>query len=283
MKTAPAVRPALPRPESFRGVRTAFAATALALAAMLPATGFASTPAPTTSASSGPTAVPATVLPAAKPAVAPAAKPAVAPASVRRQGPAPQTRPAQPAETSGSCLESILAMETEFGIPRGLLLGIALVESGRGGYPAPFALNIRGRAIYAKNEADAARYLRDPQGRLRGGVMAGCMQLSLSHHKNSFRPVEKIVEPRSNVRFAARYLVRLRGETGSWAGAVARYNGGTNGKGRLYQCKVLSQLTALGAPSADLFDASRCKPAGKPVIAEATRRAFDAVNAKPLS
>lgn len=245
MKTARTICAARPRPDSNRFVRLSSLLVALAVTALMPTPGNAQT-------------APGTAVPRTKPVAVPAAKP-------------------------DGCLDSILVAEAELGIPRGLLLGISLVESGSSGFPAPFALNVGGKAIYAKSEAEAARYLRDPQGRLRSGVMAGCMQLSLSHHKNSFRPVEKIVDPQSNVRFAARYLVRLRAETGSWAGAVARYNGGTKGKGRIYQCKVHSKLAALGAESAGLIDASRCKRTEAPVIADSTRRAFEKATAKPLS
>lgn len=286
LKTARAISAARPRPESgtgsaFFSLRTLAAAVSLAaFALVLPSYGAKAATPPTETVITG---VPAGMIPTAKPSAKPPGKPAQTPVTARRGAQVPPAPSAPVGESPDSCLDSILAAETEHGIPRGLLLGIALVESGRGGYPAPFALSIRGKAVYAKSEAEAARYLRDPQGKLRGGVMAGCMQLSLSHHKNSFRPVDRIVNPQANVRFAARYLVQLRADTGSWAGAVARYNGGTNGKGRLYQCKVHRQLTALGAASADLFDATRCKPGAAPQIAEVTRRAFDRANAKPVS
>lgn len=198
--------------------------------------------------------------------VVPVGKPAV-----------PAAQPPKPA----SCLSSILEAEADLGIPRGILLSIALVESGQSGYPAPFALNVAGRAVFARSEVDAARYLRDPQGRLRSGVMAGCMQLSLSHHRDGFRPVEKIVDPQANVRYAAVYLVRLRGETGSWAAAVARYNGGSGDRGRQYQCKVHGYLQALKAESATLIDGTRCRSTELPRIADKTRQAFEA--AKSLS
>ena len=179
-----------------------------------------------------------------------------------------------PAARAG-CLEHLGPAEKQNGIPRGLLMAIALVESGSGGNPTPYALNINGRAIMAKTAADAAKYLRDPQGRLRTSATAGCMQLSVSHHKNAFRPVEKIMEPKENVYYAARYLARLRTETGSWAGAVARYNGGTGKLGKLYQCKVQRALVGLGADSVKLIDGTNCSQTKVPHIAPNTRRAFE--------
>lgn len=175
---------------------------------------------------------------------------------------------------AGSCVEHIVKAEAEFKIPRGLLMAVSLVESGQGGYPAPYAVNVRGRAVYPKSEADAARQLRDGKGKLRGSVFAGCMQLSVTHHKAAFSPVEKIVNPEQNVRYAARYLVQLRKESGSWAGAVARYNGASSKKAQVYQCKVRRQLASLGADAVNLFDAKACGTGKSPAIAPKTRRAY---------
>ncbi|HYC02864.1 MAG TPA: transglycosylase SLT domain-containing protein [Azospirillaceae bacterium] len=173
------------------------------------------------------------------------------------------------------CLEHLGPAEKQNNIPRGLLMAIALVESGSGGNPSPYALNIKGQPIMAKTAADAAKFLRDPQGRLRTNATAGCMQLSVSHHKNAFRPVEKIMEPKENVYYAARYLARLRTETGSWAAAVARYNGGSGKLGKLYQCKVQRALVGLGADSVKLIDGTNCTQTKVPHIAPKTRRAFE--------
>ena len=119
--------------------------------------------------------------------------------------------------------------------------------------------------------------MRDNKGNLRGNVYAGCMQLSLAHHKQAFRPVERIVNPEANVRYAARYLVTLRQETGSWAAAVTRYNGSSGTKAAAYQCKIKNQLVSLGAEaSAALISApGNCDVSDPPSIGPRTRRAFD--------
>lgn len=175
------------------------------------------------------------------------------------------------------CLDHIVDAEKEFNIPKGILLAVSLVESGGGGTPSPFIMNVRGRVMFPRTEAEAATYLRDNQGNLRGNVYAGCMQLSLAHHKQAFRPVEKIVNPEANVRYAAKYLVSLRRETGSWAAAVTRYNGSSGVKAAAYQCKVKNQLVSLGAQgSADLIStAGKCDVSDPPAIGPRTRRAFE--------
>lgn len=174
------------------------------------------------------------------------------------------------------CLDHIVDAEKEFNIPKGVLMAVSLVESGGGGTPSPFIMNVRGRVVIPRTEAEAATYLRDNKGNLRGSVYAGCMQLSLAHHKQAFRPVEKIVNPEANVRYAAKYLVDLRRETGSWAAAVTRYNGSSGAKAAAYQCKIKNQLVSLGAAnSADLISTTgKCDSRNLPSIGPRTREAF---------
>lgn len=189
------------------------------------------------------------------------------------------------APAQAGCVDHIVAAEKENDIPKGLLLAVSLVESGGSGTPNPYIMNVRGRVVVPNSEAEAARYLRDSKGNLRSSVYAGCMQLSLTHHKDAFRPVEKIVNPESNVRYAAKFLVALRRETGSWAGAVARYNGASRPEAvAAYQCKVQRQLVNLGADtSAALVGSGDCAATEVPAVAPRTRRALHRVTETPVS
>lgn len=173
-----------------------------------------------------------------------------------------------------SCTDYVLEAEQKLNIPKGMLLGIALAESGGSGEPRSFLLNVRGRTIASATERDAARHLRDPKGRLRDRVYAGCMQLSVHHHQSAFNPVEKIVNPSANVLYAAQYLKRLHREVGSWAGAVGRYNGGSRNQMQAYQCKVWQLVSQLDKGSARLMESSSCRPTEVAGIAPKTRRAF---------
>ena len=57
---------------------------------------------------------------------------------------------------AASCTEHVLEAEQELSIPRGLLLSIALVESGQDGSPQPFAMNLDGKAVYSDSASEAA-------------------------------------------------------------------------------------------------------------------------------
>jgi hypothetical protein len=174
---------------------------------------------------------------------------------------------------AASCTEHVLEAEQELSIPRGLLLSIALVESGQGGSPQPFAMNLDGKTVYSDSASEAKAHLLDKDGRVRQKATVGCMQLSVQHHRANFRPVERILDPSANVWYAARYLKRLRADSGSWSVAVARYNGGSRSQQRDYTCKIYQHLESLDRNSASLLEGNRCAE-GDPAIAPETRRAF---------
>jgi len=174
------------------------------------------------------------------------------------------------------CQSHVLETEQKLDIPRGLLLSIALVESGYNGEALPYTLTSGSHTRFARSESDAAQQLRDGRGRLRSNLFVGCMQLSLRHHSAHFKPVEKIVDPKANVWYAGNYLVRLHGERGNWATAVARYNGGSRRQSAAYVCKVWSRLVQLDRDSAQTLRPSGCANSSIRTadVAPRTRRAF---------
>ncbi|AWJ91212.1 lytic transglycosylase (plasmid) [Azospirillum baldaniorum] len=178
------------------------------------------------------------------------------------------------AAQDSSCVSHAVEAERKFNIPSGLLVAIALVESGQDGAPTPFAMSVEGRPVYARNANDAARHLRDKRGQLRQNVYVGCMQISLGTHRGEFQPVERIVDPRENVYYAGRLLLRLHGEQGSWKTAVARYNGGSTRQAQNYVCKIWQHLNELDPKSAKLLESARCGDSEPTSIAPSTRRTF---------
>lgn len=174
-----------------------------------------------------------------------------------------------------SCTTAALEAEQTLDIPSGLLLAIALVETGGGGAPNALALNVGGRAVISSDPAIAKLHLRDSHGHVRANVNAGCMQLSVYYHRSEFRPVEKILDPDANVWYAAKMMARLRRDSANWAEAVARYHGGSIAQSRGYVCKVWRNLNQLSPESAKLLGAAHCSPVEQVRIAPATRQAFD--------
>lgn len=178
------------------------------------------------------------------------------------------------AAASDGCVGHAVDAEQRLNIPAGMLLAIALVESGTDGAPNPYAISADGRAIMARSTQDAARHLRDRSGKLRNNTYVGCMQLSVQVHKGQFQPLERIVDPRENVWYAGRLLVRLHGEEGSWKAALARYNGTTPRRAQAYVCKIWQNLSELDPGSAKLIESPKCDDSDRASIAPSTRRVF---------
>lgn len=182
------------------------------------------------------------------------------------------------AAASNDCVAHAAEIERELGIPAGILASIAMVESGGGGVPTPYIMNVNGRAVFAKNAADAAKRLRDKKGRLVSSAYIGCMQISLRVHKAQFDSLDDMVNPRDNVRYAGQLLVRLHQEEGNWRSAIARYNGASIRAAHGYVCKVWRYLNEFDSASARLIESNRCEEVAA-AISPRTRSSFKSAQA----
>jgi hypothetical protein len=160
-------------------------------------------------------------------------------------------------------------------IPPGLLLAMSIVESATNGDPYPYAMNVRGRAIYAPNAEDGAKRLVDRRGRVATPAAVGCLQLSVQHHRVKFGSVREMLDPQANAEYGAAYLKRHFNELGTWSAAVQRYQGGSAAQRRAYQCKVLDVLVQLDPVSAEQIADPRCRAVTPPTrVSERVQREF---------
>jgi soluble lytic murein transglycosylase-like protein len=150
-----------------------------------------------------------------------------------------------------ACQRAIAAAEPGTGLPGGLLLAIARVESGRpkpgGGIaPWPYALNGGGEGRFPPDRAAAIAEVEAFRARGVRSVDVGCMQVNLLHHPNAFPDLDAAFDPARNVAYAVRFLRELRGRTGNWAEAIAQYHSGEPGRGLSYHARVNVQRVATG-------------------------------------
>lgn len=163
--------------------------------------------------------------------------------------------PARAAPEEGAdwtaCRRAIAAVEPGSGLPPGLLLAIALVESGRRDpatgriEPWPWAMNVEGEGRLPASRAAALAELRALQARGVRSVDVGCMQVNLAHHPQAFPDLERAFDPEANVRYAAAFLRQLRARTGDWPQAIANYHSGEELRGLTYHRRVA--LARIGA------------------------------------
>jgi hypothetical protein len=171
-----------------------------------------------------------------------------------------------------ACARAIAAAERGAGIPTGLLLAIARVESGRpapqgGVAPWPWAMNAAGTPIYAETRTAALAELAALRARGVRSVDVGCMQVNLLHHPAAFADDAAAFDPVANVAYAVRFLRELHGRTGNWAEAIAQYHSQEPGRGLSYHARVRVARIAGGTLlSSPRQLAGLCAPGRRPML-----------------
>ncbi len=140
----------------------------------------------------------------------------------------------QPLEDRHACEAAIAAQQPGSGLPPGLLLAIAQVESGRW----PWAIHAEGTSQLGSSREDAVGRVRRLLARGVQSVDVGCMQINLRHHPHAFATLEEAFDPQRNVAHAIRFLRELHQRHGDWTAAVMRYHSGTPQRGEAYARRV---------------------------------------------
>ncbi len=152
-----------------------------------------------------------------------------------------------PASPRAACLEAARRAERVHGLPEGLMVAVALSESGLHAH----ALNIDGRAHFPE-DAREARALLASAGPGRS-VMAGCVQVNARVHA---RGANWPLDPVRSADWAGGLLRRWYLETGSWITALARWHGGSAPGAHRVLCRVRAKLEVAAPVSGLLREAA---------------------------
>ncbi len=133
------------------------------------------------------------------------------------------------------------------GVPEHLMSAIARVESGRRGadgqvQPWPWSINVAGVDHVFDTKDQAILAVRAFQAQGIRSIDVGCMQVNLMHHPTAFASLDQAFDPAANAAYAARFLLQLFAQSGSWAKATADYHSATPELGTPYQQKVMQVL-----------------------------------------
>lgn len=137
---------------------------------------------------------------------------------------------------------------TKYNIPIGILYAVGLTETGRKNSLQPYALNIEGKAAFMPSANAAIAKFEEAQAEGATLIDLGCMQINHHFHGSAFASVSAMLDPATNVDYAARFLKELRSREGSWTMAVARYHAGPNNNPaqKQYVCRVMENMIASG-------------------------------------
>ncbi len=146
------------------------------------------------------------------------------------------------------CEREMATASKAYNVPLGVLYAVGLTETGNKGSLQPNALNIEGRAYFAKSRADAIEKFNAATAEGKKLIDLGCMQINHYFHGEHFQSVSEMLDPHKNVDYAARFLTDLRKREGSWTLAVARYHAGPNNNPaqKRYVCAVITNMVATG-------------------------------------
>ena len=137
------------------------------------------------------------------------------------------------------CTSLIIDAEKRYNIPEGLLLAIALTESGSHGHPYPYAMNIGGRPYLAPNNETMANVINRYMSAGQNSIDVGCMQINIKYHARRFSSPYDLLDSATNVDYGARYLTELAVASNSWQDAVMTYHNKNNPSRRAwYGCQV---------------------------------------------
>lgn len=142
------------------------------------------------------------------------------------------------------CRPAIETAERRHGIPSRLLAAIARVESGRADPvtgevgPWPWTINVEGQGFYFDTKAQAIAAVNAWRARGSRSIDVGCTQVNMVHHPDAFPSLEMAFDPATNADYAARFLIKLRGQTGNWEKATAWYHSAIPELGEAYQRRV---------------------------------------------
>jgi hypothetical protein len=155
-------------------------------------------------------------------------------------------------DPSRLCEVAIAKAEAQFSLPSGLLLAIALVESGRleprSGRirPWPWSINAAGQGVFFESAAEAVQAVRGLQKQGVVSIDIGCLQVNQMFHP-VFASLPDAFDPEENAAYAAGFLRQLYAETGSWSVAAGLYHSRTPVLAASYRQAVAVRLTNSGA------------------------------------
>ncbi len=146
-------------------------------------------------------------------------------------------------EPAGSeiCRQSAKQAALATGVPLSVLRAISLTETGRkqnGKFLSwPWTVNMEGKGRWFNNKTDALQFAASGLQRGARSFDIGCFQINYRWHGRAFRSIEQMFDPNANALYAARYLLRLFQEKGSWNAAAGAYHSRTSKYAKPYAAR----------------------------------------------
>jgi hypothetical protein len=143
-------------------------------------------------------------------------------------------------QDSRSICSVITDAEKKYGIPRGLLMAIATVESK----VRPYAVNVNTKAYFCNSKEEAKKIIVEALRNGRKNISIGCLQLLYRAHNAGFSgSIDNMLDPEKNIMYGASYMKKLYKMYGSWELAVKKYHSNIVNKAETYYCRVMKNMS----------------------------------------
>lgn len=154
----------------------------------------------------------------------------------------------QGASAKNLCEQQLHRASSKYDIPIGILYAVGLTETGHKDSLQPYAMNVEGKTFFMPSVAAAVARFGDAQSQGAKLIDLGCMQINHHFHANKFSSLGAMLDPATNVDYAARFLKELKAREGSWTMAVARYHASPNNNPaqKQYVCRVIENMVVAG-------------------------------------
>jgi len=146
------------------------------------------------------------------------------------------------AEEPRETLRLIREAELRYSIPNNLLLSIAKVESGI----RPYILNAQGKIFAFSTKQEAEEKIVNLVENGVNNIDIGIMQINLRWHGEKFNSFGELLDPATNIDYAARYLASLYKKHETWLKAVRMYHSATPVHHKKYSKTVILSWLELG-------------------------------------
>jgi hypothetical protein len=116
-----------------------------------------------------------------------------------------------------------------------LLEAIAFVESGINNH----VINVAGKPVIATNNNEALKVISDARENGIRNIDVGVIQLNYRWHSNAFANIQEMLNPKNNIEYAAKFLLRLNKQHGKWYATICNYHSLKLDHQRKYSSKVV--------------------------------------------
>ena len=163
---------------------------------------------------------------------------------------APSVAQASTSHSMGNPCDTAARTAAEIsGVPADVLFAIARVETGRtvDGVlsPWPWSVNQGGNGAYFNSAQDALDHVLRAMADGHRNIDVGCFQINIRWHGAEFASLQAMFDPTENALYAARFLLQLHREYGSWDGAIGAYHSRHQAAATAYLAKVSALMPTL--------------------------------------